>query len=84
MQTIPIYDAKARFSEIRAVVQGGEEVCVTKRGEPIARIVAFHPDQRACQNPQTETVARFAKLRELRKGIRLDGDIKSILTEGRD
>ena len=39
METVAIFEAKFRLSEILAAVEHGEEFTVTRRGEPIARIV---------------------------------------------
>jgi prevent-host-death family protein len=78
MRTVAIYEAKARFSELLAAVQAGEEVSITKHGKPVARMVAPE-SQQDCQ----DVAAAFAKLRELGKGLELEGDIKEIIAEGR-
>lgn len=41
MQTFSVADAKAHLSEILNAVMAGEEVVITKRGKPIARIEAI-------------------------------------------
>jgi len=43
MQTIPISQAKARLSAILRRVQAGQEVVITDRGTPVARLVPFLP-----------------------------------------
>ena len=40
MQTLSVADAKARLSALLTQVEAGEEVVITRRGVPIARIVA--------------------------------------------
>ena len=41
MQTVSVADAKARLSEILARVEGGGEVVITRRGQPVARLTGF-------------------------------------------
>ena len=40
MQTLSVAGAKARLSALLTQVEAGEEVVITRRGVPIARIVA--------------------------------------------
>jgi prevent-host-death family protein len=39
MQTIPIHQAKDRFSSLLQAVEDGEEIVITRHGRKIARIV---------------------------------------------
>ena len=39
MHTVSVAKAKAHLSEILAEVEAGEEVIITRRGKPVARIV---------------------------------------------
>ena len=45
METIAVFEAKSRLSEILAAVELGQEFTVTKRGAPIARIIPYHHAQ---------------------------------------
>lgn len=38
MTHINLADAKAHFSELIAQAEGGESVCITRRGKPVARL----------------------------------------------
>lgn len=40
MQRFSVAQAKARLSEIIHKVEGGEEVVITRRGEPVVRLLA--------------------------------------------
>lgn len=40
MTNINLADAKAHFSELIAQAEGGEPVCITRRGKPVARLSA--------------------------------------------
>lgn len=79
MKAVAIYEAKARFSELLATVQAGEEVEITKHGKPVARLVA--PENQE-QTPE-DVAAIFAQLKKLGEGFELAGDIKEIIAEGR-
>jgi antitoxin (DNA-binding transcriptional repressor) of toxin-antitoxin stability system len=39
MRTVSLADAKARLSALLDAVEAGEEVVITRRGQPVARIV---------------------------------------------
>jgi len=39
MQTIPVHQAKDRFSSLLQAVEDGEEIVITRHGKKIARIV---------------------------------------------
>lgn len=43
MRSMTLADAKARLSAVVDQVEAGEEVVITRRGKPVARIVAEHP-----------------------------------------
>ena len=38
MSTVTVADAKARLSDLLALVEAGEEVVITRRGQPAARL----------------------------------------------
>ena len=80
MKNVASFEAKARFSELLAAVQAGEEVSITKHGKPVVRMVAVLPDDAASQ---ARVQAAFRRLAELREGFVLEGDIKEIIAEGR-
>lgn len=42
MKTVPVVEAKARFSALLAEVEAGEEIAVTRHGKVIARLVPDH------------------------------------------
>ncbi len=84
MKTVPVYEAKTRLSELLAAVELGEEVTITRRGRPVARIVAA-ADAPFVALPQRERVAStFARLREIRQGRTLGGSLREAIEDGRD
>jgi antitoxin (DNA-binding transcriptional repressor) of toxin-antitoxin stability system len=38
METISVADAKAHLSELLTKVEAGEEIIITRRGQPVARL----------------------------------------------
>ncbi len=85
MKTVPVYEAKNRFSELLAAVEQGEIVSITRRGAPVARLIAEPAAGKTGRNEARKRVAAgFERLRVLRAGISLDGDLKTIAREGAD
>lgn len=79
MREIGAFDAKNKFGTLLDYVEKGEEIVITRRGKPIARLVPnasrFNPE-RAAQAVEA-IIAR-------RAGARLRGlKIKDLVGEGR-
>ena len=84
METIAIFEAKSRLSEILAAVEHGEEFTVTKRGEPIARIIPYHQvayDEAARQSRRA-VIARCLAARSA--ATVNEFDVRAAIEEGRD
>ena len=43
MHSVSVYEAKTRLSELLQAVERGEEVVITNRNRPVARLVAVTP-----------------------------------------
>ncbi len=84
VETVAIFEAKSRLSEILAAVEHGEEFTVTKRGEPIARIVPYHKvEQGEAANKLRR--ALIARCRAASKATPVEGfDVRAAIEEGRD
>lgn len=80
MISIPLAQAKNQLSELIDRVQRGETVAVTRRGKPVARLVVYASDAPSQQAEQVQHT--FASLRQLRAGLALEGDLKTIAREG--
>jgi prevent-host-death family protein len=83
METVAIFEAKSRLSEILAAVEHGEEFTVTKRGQPIALIVPFR------QVPTDSAIAQcralIARLRAAREAEPVEYfDLREAIEDGRD
>ena len=78
MKEVGVFDAKTHLSSLLDRVSRGEEVLITRRGLPVARLVPADRSERA----GTEDAIR--ELRTLRSGLRMGGlDWKELRDEGR-
>lgn len=80
MSTVGVFDAKNRLTAlIDQVEQGGEEVIITRRGKPVAKLVPVNGGFNRARAMQAA-----AELRAASKGTTLGGiSIKSLIEEGR-
>ena len=77
---VGIYEAKSKLSRLVEKAEAGEDVVLTRRGKPVARIVTFAAADRA---------GRTALLREIRalaRRVRIPPEMRvsEIVAEGRD
>ena len=85
MKEIAVYGAKNRLSELLVEVERGEQITITRRGLPIARLVNVVATKRGGASSQRQQVgATIASLREQRKGVVLEGDLRELIADGRD
>lgn len=82
MKTVPVFEAKNRFSELLASVERGEEVAITRRGVAVARLVVMDSHAEAEDQRRQNVRETFAELRKLRQSIELEGDLKQVAREG--
>ena len=68
MDMVSLFDAKNRLSGLLDQVEGGQEVTITRRGKPVARLVPVAP-----KSEQGRTAVE--KLRTLRQSIAKRGEI---------
>lgn len=80
MKTIALYEAKNRLSELIAEVEAGASFEITRRGKPVARLVALDPPSEPARH--RDLADAFEALARLREHLDLDGDIKAISREG--
>jgi prevent-host-death family protein len=88
MQSIPVHQAKDRFSALLQAVEAGEEVVITRHGKKIARIV--HETDESPSDAERERIRREAleRLRAFQAGVKPDpdyrpGDWRTYRDEGR-
>jgi prevent-host-death family protein len=79
MQEIGSFEAKNKLSALLDQVERGEEIVITRRGKPVARLV---PAGLGFDRQKAKRAA--AGLRETSKGVTLRGlKIKDLINEGR-
>ncbi len=79
MATVAAFAAKTHLSQLLDRVEAGEEITITRRGTPVAKLV---PAKRA--RTQREIQALVGEIKRTRKGRDLGGvTIKQLITEGR-
>jgi len=77
--TVGAYDARSRFAELLDRVERGDEITITKRGTPVARLVPFVKLATA-----EDRRTAIAAMRRLAASNRLDGlRVKDLVAEGR-
>jgi prevent-host-death family protein len=78
MERIGICHARSKLSELIERVQTGEEVVLTRRGEPVARLV---PEK---VRPRRSKSAAVARIRALSRKLDIrDIDVRELIVEGR-
>jgi prevent-host-death family protein len=79
MEQIGAFEAKNHLSALLDRAEKGEEIIITKRGRPVARLV---PAQPAFDREKARQAVEG--IRKLRRGITLGGlKVKDLINEGR-
>ncbi len=78
MHTVGAYEAKTHLPALLDRVAQGEEITITRHGVPVAMLVP------AETLPHKDIHAAFEAMKELRKGMKLDGlSVRELIEEGR-
>ena len=78
MREVGAFEAKNKLAELLDEVEHGGEVVITRRGKPVARLVAPRPVDREAAKAAAERIRRRSR------GVTLSGlSIKSLIEEGR-
>ena len=80
MREIGAFEAKNKLAELLNAVEHGEEVTITRRGKPVARLV--RPEGGV---DRAKAIAAAHRVMALRKGMTLGAGIsvKELIEEGR-
>lgn len=65
MPTVGVFEAKTRLSELLERVAAGEEITITRRGQPIARLVPATERSAETVRRAIEEMQAFSKGRRL-------------------
>jgi prevent-host-death family protein len=77
MITVGAFEAKTHLSALLDKVAAGEDIVITRHGQPVARLVKADIAER------NDVDATIARLKALRVGTRLQADWKELRDEGR-
>lgn len=78
MKSIGAFAAKTHFSSLLASVERGEEITITRRGRPVARLVPVVAD------PERDLADVIRRLKASREETKLGGlSIRELIEEGR-
>ena len=76
--TVGTFEAKTHLSQLLDEVQNGNEVTITKRGRPIARLIPYK------KNKKGESVKKILEsFNAIRESVKGEVNIKSYIVEGR-
>ncbi len=74
MNSITVADAKTHLSELLGRIENGEEIVITRRGKPVARLIAVEPAKQSVkslaefrasiQQPRTPATEVLSALRD--------------------
>ena len=84
MKSMPIFEAKNRFSELIAAVEHGDQITITRRGVPVARLVAEQGEEIEASGQRQRVASALERLRQIRGGLVLEGDLKAVARAGLD
>jgi antitoxin (DNA-binding transcriptional repressor) of toxin-antitoxin stability system len=90
MQTVPVHQAKDRFSALLQAVEEGEEIVITRHGRKIARIVRENdvtPSEAERDKQRQEAIERlraYQALAKVQPAIEGYTDWKSLRDAGRN
>ena len=77
---VGIYEAKSRLSQLVEKAEAGEEVVLTRRGRPVAKIVTVAPERKRARARLLREIRELARRVKIPKGI----SVSELISEGRD
>ena len=87
MQTVPVHQAKDRFSSLLQAVEEGEEIVITRHGKKIARIVKetdASPDEAERERLRRQAIAELEAFQaRVKPAVEGYSDWKSLRDAGR-
>ncbi len=79
MTEIGAFEAKNKLGQLLDRVEAGEEIVITRRGKPVAKLVSPVP-----RFSREQARAAAQEIREMSRGVTLGGlKIKDMINEGR-
>jgi len=83
MDSIGIYEAKSRLSELIEKAEAGEVVTITRRGIPVAKIVPVKRSEAVDNSEAVDELIRFSKTIKLKRRL-TQREMREMREWGRD
>jgi prevent-host-death family protein len=83
VETVPVTQARIHISKLITRAEAGEEIVVTRRGRPVARLGPITQAEDVAKR-QARVADVFQQLAKLRKGVRLGDDPGTVARQGLD
>ena len=83
MESIGIYEAKSKLSELVEKAEAGQEVIITRRGRPVVKLIRAKPERAPDRAAAFKEIRVFAKANKLRRKVSLR-ELRRLTAEGRD
>lgn len=78
-RTVGAFEAKTKFAALLDAVQKGEEFVISRRGQPVARLIRFDADRSAAERKEI-----IRRITERAKKMKLGGiSLKELRDAGR-
>ena len=84
MKSVAVFEAKNRFSELISAVEHGEEITITRHGNPVARLVAFTALGQAPAGQRERVLGALQRLKSLGEATALGVPLAQAIQNGRD
>lgn len=84
MKSVAVFEAKNRFSELLNAVEKGEEITITRHGNPIARLVSFSAVGALATGQRERVLGAFQRLSKLAAATELGVPLAQAIESGRD
>lgn len=83
MESVGIYEAKSKLSELVEKAEAGEVVTITRRGKPVAKIVPAKATPEVDRSAVVDDIIAFSKTIKLKKKLTLR-ELRAAIEWGRD
>ena len=84
MKSFAVFEAKNRFSELLNAVEQGEEITITRHGQPVARLVAISASSQPPDSQRERVAGAMQRLRTLGQDAGLGASLAQAIESGRD
>ncbi|MEO6972204.1 MAG: type II toxin-antitoxin system prevent-host-death family antitoxin [Rhodoferax sp.] len=84
MKSFAVFEAKNRFSELLNAVENGEEITITRHGQPVARLVSVNVVGQSPTGQRVHVAGVLQRLHLLGRDAGLGVSLAQAIESGRD